>query len=226
MQVSKALAARKSIRAFLDKPVPRDLIESMIAGAHRSPSGGNVQPWQVHVVTGARKDTLSQLALQVLMRNPTGEAGDYPIYPPKLEEPYRSRRFEIGERLYDTLGIAREDKPGRQQQMAKNFAFFGAPAALFMVIDRKMGHGQWAHMGMFMQSFALLAVQEGLGTCMQEAWAMVRESVRVNLKVDESKVVYCAIAVGYPDWQAHVNSLESPRAPLQEIMTWHGQDQQ
>lgn len=221
LTVSEALDARKSIRAFLPTPVPQEVTERLITKAHRAPSGGNVQPWKVHVVTGAAKDALSQKALQTLMSNPEGEVGDYPIYPAKLHEPYRSRRFQIGEALYETLAIAREDKAGRQQQMIKNFAFFGAPTALFMVIDRKMGHGQWAHMGMFMQSLALLAVEEGLGTCMQEAWAMVRETIREALGIGDDHVVYCAIALGYPDWDDKVNTLASMRAPLDEIVTWH-----
>ncbi|MEM7570546.1 MAG: nitroreductase [Pseudomonadota bacterium] len=221
MDVREALYKRKSIRAFLPKPVPDETIERLLETAQRAPSGGNVQPWHVHVVTGEAKDALCQKAFDILMKNPAGEVGDYPIYPPKMEEPYRTRRFEIGEQLYETLGIAREDKARRQQQMAKNFAFFGAPAALFMVIDRKMGHGQWAHMGMYMQSFALAATEEGLGTCMQEAWAMVRESMREALGIPSSHMVYCAIALGYPDWDKPVNAMTSPRAPLDEVVTWH-----
>lgn len=220
--VTEALFKRKSIRAFLDTPVDQALVQKIIEKAHRAPSGGNVQPWKVVAVTGAAKDRLSHAAFSALMKNPEGEQGDYPIYPSKLAEPYRSRRYQVGEELYSLLGIAREDRAGRQQQMAKNFAFFGAPVALFMVIDRKMGHGQWAHMGMFMQSLALAAIEEGLGTCMQEAWAMVRETVRTALEIDESHVVYCAIALGYPDWDAKVNTLQTTRAPLDEVLTWKG----
>lgn len=222
MNVTDALTQRKTIRAFLGKPVSTALVESLVAKAHRAPSGGNVQPWKVVAVAGAQKDALSTLAFETLLTNPDGEEGDFPIYPPKLSEPYRSRRFEIGEMLYGQIGIPREDKAARRQQLAKNYAFFGAPVALFLVIDRAMGHGQWAHMGMFMQSFALAAEEAGLGTCMQEAWARVRESVRTALGIDEDHVVYCAIALGYPDLEDPINQMTSPRAPLDEILTLKG----
>lgn len=222
MDVSTAMAQRISVRAFKDTPISAQRVEALIQAAHRAPSGGNVQPWQVIAVSGKKKDEVAQAALTSLMTNPAGEEGDYPIYPPKLHEPYRSRRYDIGERLYDSIGIAREDKAARQQQMLKNFAFFGAPVGLFLVMDRRMGHGQWAHMGMFMQSIALLAMEDNLGTCMQEAWARVRGSIRQPLGIDDDHVVYCAIALGEPDWEAPINQLTSPRAPLTEILTLKG----
>ncbi|MEM6682877.1 MAG: nitroreductase [Pseudomonadota bacterium] len=222
MQVREAVTKRSSTRAFLNEPVPAHTVEDLIEAAVRAPSGGNVQPWQIIAVAGREKDAVSAAALKSLLENPDGEEGDYPIYPPKLHEPYRSRRFDIGERLYETVGIARDDKAARQQQMLQNFAFFGAPVGLFIVIDRRMGHGQWAHVGMLMQTIALLAVDAGLATCMQEAWARVRESVRQVLGVPESHVVYCAIALGYADPAAPVNQLVSPRAPLHEILTLKG----
>lgn len=224
MNVTDAVYKRKSVRAFLDTPISAKQVSDLVSTAMRAPSGGNVQPWQVCAVSGYKKDEIMNVALQSLMQNPAGEEGDYPIYPPKLHEPYRSRRYEIGERLYDNIGISREDKPGRQRQMLKNFAFFGAPVGLFIVIDRKMGHGQWAHMGMFMQSLALAAVEAGLGTCMQEAWARVRGSVGQALGIDGDHVVYCAIALGYADEAAPINQMDSPRAPLDEILTLHGFD--
>lgn len=222
MDVSTALDKRKSVRAFLDTPVSAEQVSELVKKACRAPSGGNIQPWQVVAVSGAAKDAVVQAAMQSLIANPSGEEGDYPIYPEKLHEPYRSRRYDIGERLYASLNIAREDKAARQQQMLKNFGFFGAPVGLFIVIDRRMGHGQWAHVGMFMQSLALAAVEAGLGTCMQEAWARVRASTREALGIGPDHVVYCAIALGFPDETAPINQMDSPRAPLDEVLTLKG----
>lgn len=222
MNVTEALHRRKSIRAFLDTPVSADTVSKLVATAQRAPSGGNIQPWQVIAVSGTQKDALVKTAMHALIQNPEGEEGDYPIYPEKLHEPYRSRRYDIGERLYACIDIAREDKAARQQQMLKNFGFFGAPVGLFIVIDRRMGHGQWAHVGMFMQSLALAAVDAGLGTCMQEAWARVRESVRTALGIGPDHVVYCAIALGVPDETAPINQMDSPRAPIEDILTLKG----
>lgn len=222
MNVTDALTKRKSIRAFLDTPVSAQEVTRLVETAQRAPSGGNVQPWQVVAVAGAAKDAVVEAAMQALIANPGGEEGDYPIYPEKLHEPYRSRRYDIGERLYASINIAREDKAARQQQMLKNFGFFGAPVGLFIVIDKRMGHGQWAHVGMFMQSLALAAVEAGLGTCMQEAWARVRESVRSALGIGPDHVVYCAIALGVPDDAAPINQMDSPRAPMEEVLTLKG----
>jgi nitroreductase len=132
-----------------------------------------------------------------MLQNPGGEEGDRPVYPPKLWEPYRTRRFQVGEEMYALLGIAREDKPARYAHVARNFDFFDAPVGLFFIIDERMGHAQWAHMGMFMQSIALAAVERGLATCMQEAWARVRRSLHAHFRLAEEDMLYCGMALGY-----------------------------
>ena len=107
--------------------------------------------------------------------DPARYAADlYPIYPPNLWEPLRSRRYALAEDMYRALGIPRDDKAARLRHVAKNFEFFGAPVGLFFVIDRRLAHGQWAHLGMLIQTIALLLEERGLGCCMQEAWAAFR----------------------------------------------------
>ena len=175
--VTDLLKARTSIRAFTDEPVPEDEVRAILEAARWAPSGGNLQGWKVIAVAGAAREEVSALAQQTLAANPFGEAGEHPIYPQPLGEPYRSRRFQVGEDMYALLDIPREDKMARLQHLARNYAFFDAPVGLFFVIDRQMGHGQWAHLGMFMQSVALVAQERGLSTCMQEAWAMVRDAL-------------------------------------------------
>ncbi|MCA9620795.1 MAG: nitroreductase [Myxococcales bacterium] len=222
MHVDEALRTRISIRAFLDRPVERATVEELLEVARWSPSGGNIQPWKVIVVAGEAKQAVSQLATQRLMADPTGEADEAPIYPQPLGEPYRTRRYEIGEQLYDELGIPREDKMARLGWVAQNFLFFGAPVGLFFVIDRVMGRGQWAHLGMFMQSLALAATARGLGTCMQESWGMVRKSLHAHFGLDEGELLYCGMALGHPDRDAPVNQLRSPREPVSAFTRWEG----
>lgn len=222
MDVEEALRTRISIRAFLDEPVPQAAVADILETAKFSPSGGNLQPWKVIVVAGAEKDAVVKLGLETVQANPMGEADEHPIYPPKLGEPYRTRRFEIGEALYETLGVARDDKPGRLMWLANNYRFFGAPVGLFFVIDRSMGHGQWAHLGMFMQSVALTASSRGYGTCMQEAWGMARKSLHAHFGLPETEVLYCGMALGRPDPDAPVNTLRSTRAPLDEFCVFKG----
>ncbi|MAP94244.1 MAG: nitroreductase family protein [Ponticaulis sp.] len=217
MDVSSAIDQRLSVRAYQDKPVPSDLLKSILTEAQRSPSGGNLQPWRVIALTGTAQQDVINLATEKLAQNPRGEPTDRPVYPESLWEPYRSRRFEIGEALYAALDIPREDKLKRLSWFANNYRFFGAPVGLMMVIDERMGHGQWAHMGMFMQSVALLAVENGLGTCMQECWGILRTSLKEHLQLQPTEMLYCGIALGYPDMEHPANQVRSDRAPLNEF---------
>jgi nitroreductase len=222
MSVADTLKKRISTRAFLDTPVDAATVHALLDDARWSPSGGNLQPWKVIAVAGAEKTALERLAVEAIMKNPKGEVGDYPIYPEGLQDPYRARRYKIGEDMYALLGIPREDKGARLKWMSNNYQFFGAPVGLFFVIDKAMGNGQWAHVGMFMQSLALLAEERGLGTCMQEAWGMARDSLHKHFGLADNEVVYCGMALGYPDPDAVVNQLRSERASVDEFSQFRG----
>lgn len=222
LSVSGALAQRISTRAFLDKPVSENLIREVLEAARRAPSGGNLQPWKVIAVTGEAKETLTELAKTALAENPLGEDTDRPIYPPKLWEPYRTRRFETGEALYKEIDIPREDKDARINHVLRNFEFFGAPAALFFVIEEEMGHGQWAHLGMFMQSIALLLEERRLASCMQEAWGILRPSLKSHFGLADGEMVYCGMAVGYADPDAVINRVRTAREPVDAFTEFRG----
>ena len=222
LSVSEALQRRISIRAFLPEPVSRQQVHDILDRARWSPSGGNLQPWKVIAVAGDEREAVIELARRAHESGQPGEEGEDPVYPPNLWEPYRSRRFKVGEDLYALLQIPRTDRPRRLQQFARNFRFFDAPVALFLVIDRRMGRGQWAHLGMFMQSIALAAVEAGLGTCMQEAWASLRRSLAAHFALDEHEMIYCAIALGRPDPAAPVNTLRSARLEVGEFTSFRG----
>lgn len=221
MKVSDALASRKSIRAFRPDPVSSDTIREILRVASRAPSGGNVQPWRVRVLTGAARDELVRRVAEKRKDMPMGEAPEYNIYPPKLTEPYRTRRFRVGEMMYETLGIPREDKMARLKSFSRNWEFFGAPVGLIFTMDRQMQEGQWADLGMFMQSIMLLAREHGLHTCPQEAWATFHPVLRDYLKIPDNEMIFCGMALGYGDDEAAVNTLQSERAPLDEIVTFH-----
>ncbi|HVU04769.1 MAG TPA: nitroreductase [Polyangiaceae bacterium] len=223
MTVTEALRARTSIREFLSEPLSGALVREILDVARWSPSGGNLQPWKVIAVAGAERDAVVELAKRTLLENPSAsEASEYPIYPEKLWDPYRSRRYDLGEQMYELLGIPREDKMARLGRFARNYEFFGAPVGLFFVIDRRMGHGQWAHLGMFMQSIALAAVERGVGSCMQEAWGAVRQTLGRHFSLPENEVLYCGMALGRPDAGAAVNRLRSSRAEVSEFATFRG----
>ena len=216
MQVTQAVHKRSSIRAFTDQPVSNALIRELIEGASRAPSGGNVQPWQLYVLN---EDAMTRFKQHVL-EHPRREAPAYAIYPENLKEPYRSARFEVGEMMYALLEIPREDKAARLQRLAQNFQFFGAPAGFFCFIDQQMGPPQWSDLGMFLQTFLLLATEAGLATCAQEAWATKPQTVAEYVGAPPESMLFCGMAIGYEDTEAAVNSLKSNRFPVESFTTF------
>ncbi len=219
MNVGDAIASRRTIRAFKPDAVARETIEDILTLASRAPSGGNLQPWRVYVLLGEARDELVRRVAERRKETPMGEAPEYHVYPPALGEPYRTRRFRIGEALYETLGIPRADKAGRLAQFVRNWEFFGAPAGLIFTIDRQMQQGQWADLGMFMENIMLLAREHGLHTCPQEAWAVWHGVIRDYLSVPQNEMIFCGMALGYADETAPVNALASERAKLAEFVT-------
>jgi len=210
MKVSEAVSLRSSIRAFIDKPVDNKLIKDLLVQSSRAASGGNLQPWKIYVLNN--KSMTDFLSHQKKWDKPEKPA--YDIYPPRLKEPYRTSRYELGEQMYKILGIEREDKVGRINQVMKNFEFFNAPSAFFCFVDRQMGPPQWSDLGMFLQTFMLLAKEVGLDTCAQEAWSMKHDSVSDFIKSDDEDILFCGMCIGYKDDKALINSLRSERRPI------------
>ena len=181
-----------------------------------------MQPWLVHALTGSVLAEFLEIVRQKMRTLLAGEGSEYPIYPPNLHEPYRSRRYKLGEDLYATIGIGRDDKPGRLRQFARNYDFFGAPLGLFFSIDRRMGTDQWADVGMFMQNVMLLARERGLHTCPQEAWANWHRTVSEYLELPSEHMLFCGMALGFRDEDAPINRLRTERASLDEFATLRG----
>lgn len=216
MRVSDAVAARRSIRAFLPTPVPDAVLRDLLERAARAPSGGNVQPWRVYVINGDRMGEF----LDVLDTKPPVEEAEYEVYPAGLWDPHRTARYELGEQMYGLLGIGRDDKEGRLRQFARNGRFFDAPAAFFITLDRRFNQPQWSDLGMFLQTFMLLAVEAGLDTCPQEYWSSRHGAVMEFIGAPENEMLFCGMAIGHADPDAPVNSLVSDRLPLETWATW------
>ena len=212
MKVSDAVKNRKSIRAFTDKSVDSELLKTILSISSRSPSGGNLQPWKIFVLNNQSMKKFK--TFQKKWAEP--ESAAYDIYPKNLKEPYLSHSKKVGEQLYGSIGIARDDKEARWNQMFKNFEFFGAPAGLFCFVDRQMGLPQWSDLGMFLQTFMLVAQEYGLDTCAQEAWCMKQESVSAFLKVEPEYMIFCGMAIGYGDSNSPINSFTTERQPLED----------
>ncbi|HWW58747.1 MAG TPA: nitroreductase [Sphingopyxis sp.] len=220
--VTRALHARRSVRAFTDRPVDPALLKEIFAAAQRAPSGGNLQPWQVTVVTGERWAAVKDAVAARIAMGREGYEREYDIYPRGLTEPWEARRFGVGEALYASLGIPREDKAGRIARFVENYRGFGAPVMLFLHTSRIMGPPQWSDMGMWLQSVMLLLVEAGLASCPQECWAMYGRSVRRTLGLDDGQILFTGLAIGYADGDAAVNQWPVPRAPLDEVIDWQG----
>jgi nitroreductase len=213
VDVSEAVSARRSVRAFTPEPVGDDQLRALVADAARAPSGGNLQPWRVFVVNGP---SMARLRAFLADRPPIDDL-EYEIYPRPLAEPYRTNRFRVGEQMYATIGIGRDDKAGRREQFARNDDFFGAPAALFCFVDRSMGLPQWSDLGMYLQTFMLLAVERGLATCAQEYWSVRNQSIREFVGAPDHELLFCGVSIGHEDTASPINSLVSERMPLDQF---------
>jgi len=218
MNVAEAIAARRSVRGFLDKTVDPALLRDIVVRAARAASGGNLQPWHVDLVSGDSLAELKQMMAAKLMAGET-EAPGYDIYPRELVAPYRDRRFAVGEAMYGHVGIPREDKAARRMWFARNFQFFGAPAALFCTVDRRMGPPQWSDLGMYLQNVMLLAMEAGLATCPQECWAIYPETIEAFLATPADRMLFCGMAIGYEDPNEPANRLRTERAPEGEWLS-------
>ncbi|WP_420997867.1 nitroreductase [Cupriavidus sp. 30B13] len=222
MNVSTAVQTRKSVRGFLATPVAPGIIREVLEQAARAPSGGNLQPWHIHVVGGEPLGRLKATMRELIASRPGGEGTEYDIYPRELASPYRERRFQVGEDLYRCLGIPRENKRARIAQFASNFTFFGAPLALFCSVDRRMGPPQWSDLGMYLQTVMLLLRERGLHSCAQECWAMYPQTVSAFLSLPAERMLFTGMAIGYEDPAAPANRLRAARAPLAEFAQFLG----
>lgn len=216
MNVKDAVNLRKSVRAFIDKPVLDSDINEILKNASRAPSGGNLQPWKIYIINGK-----SMKRFLEYQNSWTGEdVPEYEIYPRKLQEPYRTSRYELGEEMYSLLNISKEDKEARLEQVLKNFNFFNAPAGLFCFIERNMGNPQWSDLGMFLQTFMLLAMEKGISTCSQEAWSIKPQCVSNFVDAPQNLMLFCGMAIGYEDINAPVNTLRSSRRPIDDWVSF------
>lgn len=213
--VEEALLSRRSVRAFTPEPVPRALVEEVLALASRAPSGTNIQPWKVRVLAGAVRDRVSAAMVEAYANQ--GDAGfeaPYNYYPVKWRDPYLARRRKVGWDLYGLLGLTRDNKAGMAKQHARNFQFFGAPVGLIFTLDTDLELGSWIDYGMFLENLMLAARAKGLDTCPQAAISNAHKVVRAELAIPDSEQIVCGMSLGYADPQAIENTLVTVREPV------------
>jgi nitroreductase len=224
--VADAIGSRFSTRAFLPTPVPREVIERMLALASRAPSGTNTQPWNVYVLQGESRDSLIRkvcAAHDAIYANPAlahEYREEYDYYPEKWVAPYIDRRRENGWSLYGLLGIAKGEKDKMHAQHQRNYRFFDAPVGLMFTLDRVMGRGSLVDYGMFLQSFMVAARAEGLHTCPQAAWNGFAKIILPHIGAGPDEMLVCGMSLGHADVSAPVNSFHTPREPVAAFTRW------
>jgi nitroreductase len=222
--VDAAITTRRSIRAFLDKPVDREDVEKILEVAARAPSGTNTQPWKVYVLTGAAKQALSDAILAVYADPAkSGEhTEEYAYYPREWVSPFIDRRRKVGWDLYSLLGLTRDNKAGMAAQHGRNYRFFDAPVGFIFTIDRILEQGSWLDYGMFLQNIMVAARGRGLDTCPQAAFIHYHKIIAQHLDMGENEQVVCGMALGWADNGKVENSLVTEREPLGSFVRFLG----
>lgn len=220
MDVYQAVTTRRAVRAFTDRPVPRAVLDRVLNAAARTPSGGNLQPWRVHVLSGAPLAELKKRAGERTAAGDPGDEPDYAMYPADLVAPYRRRRIEAAAQRFEAARVRRDDAEGRQRALAANWQCFGAPVLLLVSVDRRLGAAQWADVGMYVQTVMLLLRAEGLHSCTQMAWSVYHRTVADVLPLEPELILYCGVSIGYEDPSAPFP--RTRRAPLSETVTFLG----
>lgn len=218
--IDRAIMSRRSVRAFLDTPVDPAIIREILEVSSRAPSGTNTQPWKVYVLTGIKKQRLSDEIVASFMdpQKAAEHCEEYDYYPKEWIEPFLGRRRKVGFDLYGLLGLKKDDKAGMAQQHARNYKFFDAPVGLIFTIDRIMGKGSWLDYGMFMENVMISAVGHGLATCPQAAFNQFHKIIERQLNLPENETIVCGMALGYEDKKAIENTLKTSRIPVDEFV--------
>ncbi len=222
MHVDEAIESRRSVRGFTAEPVPRETIEHILRVAARAPSGTNMQPWHVFVVTGEKKAAITRDVLAMHNGPRELQEPEYLYYPKVFFEPYKSRRRKIGWDMYSLLGIERGEHEKMHAQAGENFRFFGAPVGLFFFVEKALELGSWLDCAMFIQNVMLSARGQGLHTCSQAAWPPFHKAVKRQLDLDDHMVLLCGMAIGHEDQGAPVNRLRTEREPVEAFATFLG----
>ena len=221
--VEEAILSRRSLRAFKPDPVPRAMLERILAVASRAPSGTNIQPWKVYVVAGAARDRLTKAMHEEFLR--VGEEGwkrEYEYYPTRWRDPYLARRRKLGWDLYGLLGIAKGERDKTHRQHARNYLFFDAPVGLVFTLERDLPVGAWLDTGMFVQNVMLMARGYGLDTCPQAAIASAHTVLRRELHIPDPEIVVCGMSLGYARADAVENTLVTEREPVAGFARFFG----
>lgn len=216
----RLMRSRRSVRSFAhDRPVPRALLQQVIATAAQAPSNSNTQPWHLHVLAG---DALAGLSAALRQACEGGSAPAFSHFPDPLPSRMAARQGDFGSRYYAALGIDRADTAARDAQTMRNYDFFGAPVGLVLTTDRSLRAHSWMDCGLFLQSLMLAAQAHGLATCPQVSFARFDELIGTHLGLPADEQVICGVSLGYATADAAVNQMDMPRRAVGDLAQFHG----
>jgi nitroreductase len=218
MDAVECIKTRMSIRAFTDKPVPEELLTKIIATARRSPSYKNTQPWEVMVVSGAKKEGLSEMMVERL-KSGAAPCPDLAA-PQSWPEAEQARIDRLMAKRKELTGIDFSDPAVITKAKEVNFRFYGAPHAVYLFQDSSLSQWSLFDLGLFAQSLMLAAHAKGVGTVPQAFATDYAQDVKKYLGIPAEKRLVLGLSVGYPDKAAPANSFRTERSPVEEISTF------
>jgi len=211
---------RRSVRGFLDKRVPDEVLDDVFETARWAPSGTNVQPWHICVASG---DVCEEIRQGFLERaaNKVAVKIDHPS-DQRLGDPWRARKRGCAKVLYDSMDVDWDDKEGRGRVAARNYEFFDAPHVAFLCMHEGFGMQSAADVGMYAQTLMLALTTHGVASCAQGTLRNYPDLVREKFGLEPEIKVLFGISFGYEDTNVPANAARTQRAPLTETVQFMG----
>ena len=219
--IKNAIISRRSVRKFLSKGINKDIIEDILNVSARAPSGTNIQPWNVHVLTGSARDRICKKASSAFLDPKIDKKNDRLHYMDNFRDPYITRRRKVGWDLYELLNIKKGDYEKTKAFHVQNFNFFDAPVGLLFTIEKDLGWMSWLDYGMFLQNICIAARGYDLHTCPQAAWGQINNVLSPLLNIQDNHIIHCGISLGWEDENAEVNKLRTVREDINTFTTFH-----
>lgn len=219
--IKNAIISRRSVRKFLSKGINKEIIEDILNVSARAPSGTNIQPWNVHVLTGSARDRICKKASSAFLDPKIDKKNDRLHYMDNFRDPYITRRRKVGWDLYELLNIKKGDYEKTKAFHVQNFNFFDAPVGLLFTIEKDLGWMSWLDYGMFLQNICIAARGYGLHTCPQAAWGQMNNVLSPLLNIQDNHIIHCGISLGWEDEKAEVNKLRTVREDINNFTTFH-----
>ncbi len=198
--LDETIRQRRSVRGFLPTPVPREVIEELLALAQHAPSNCNVQPWRVYIASGDMREKLRAALVEAVLGGSSSGAVE----------------------LYGKMGIERGDKAGRLKAMLRNFEFFDAPHVAYICMEKSFGIGVALDVGMYVQTLMLAMQSRGIGSCAQAALRAYPDLVAAQLGIPDDEQILCGLSFGYEDATVPANQTRQPRDPISSNVVFVG----